>query len=100
MKLTVTRFNPEKEKDPHEETYEVPEYEGMTVLDALIWIREHKDPSLSHRYSCRNANACKECIAMVDGKAAYTCTVPAVGEMSVKPLVKKKVFRDLSTELF
>ncbi|MCZ6486204.1 MAG: 2Fe-2S iron-sulfur cluster-binding protein [Acidobacteria bacterium] len=69
------------------DTFEVPRQEGMSVLDALIWIRQHVDSSVSMRYSCLNANACKECSALVDGKVTYLCTA-RLGEtpVTVDPL--------------
>ena len=79
-------------------THDVPEYEGMTVLDALLWIREHRDPSLAVRFACRCANACKECIATVDGKRDYLCTVAAVGDMTVNPLSNKPLLFDLAVD--
>lgn len=90
MKLTVKRSDPERL-----ETWEVPEFDGMTVLDALMWVREHRDPTLAIRYACRCANACKECLASVDGTSTYTCTVPAVGDIRVEPLPGKDLLRDL-----
>ena len=56
------------------QTYEVPFEEGMSVLDALRWIRARRDSSLAIRYSCINANACRTCMALVDGVVEYTCT--------------------------
>jgi len=84
--------------DGHTDVYEVPEFEGMTVLDGLMWIREHHDPSLSFRFACRCANACKECIAVVDGKREYTCTVAAVGDVAVAPLPNKPLLYDLAVD--
>lgn len=99
MKLTVKRCDPEEGGAPVERTYQVPEFEGMTVLDALMWLRKHADPTLSFRYACRNANACKECVALIDGKKTYLCTTPARGEIKVEPLPNKALLRDLSVEL-
>src|SRR2546430_9907710 len=56
------------------ERYEVPFEAGQTVLDALRWIRVHHDASLAIRFSCINANACKQCMIQVDGKTVYACT--------------------------
>ncbi|MPZ89776.1 MAG: hypothetical protein GEU81_17335 [Nitriliruptorales bacterium] len=70
----------------------------MTVLDALMWVREHRDPSLAFRFSCRCANACKECIAVVDGDRRYTCTVAALGEVTVEPLQNKPLLHDLAVD--
>lgn len=98
MKLTVQRSEANGQKGPAQ-SFEVPEFEGMTVLDALMWVRQHVDPSLSFRYSCRNANACKECVAMVNGKMTYLCTSPAKGEVQVAPLPHKALVRDLTVEM-
>lgn len=86
------------QRDDGEHEYEVPEFEGMTVLDALMWVREHQDPSLAFRFACRCANACKECIAVVDGKRDYTCTVAAVGDVTVGPLTNKLFLHDLAVD--
>ncbi len=82
------------------QTFEVPWEEGMSVLDALIWIRQHVDSSVSMRYSCLNANACKECSALVDGKVTYLCTA-RLGEtpVTVDPLPKRPLIRDLVTDI-
>ena len=52
---------------PRREDFAVPFEDGATVLDALVWIRTHRDPSLAMRYSCISANVCKECTIAVDG---------------------------------
>ena len=80
--------------------YEVPFEPGQTVLDGLRWIRVHVDPSLAIRYSCINANACKECMIRVDGKTVYACTTRLVqGEMKLEPLPNKALVKDLVTEI-
>ena len=42
----------------------------MTVLDTLRWVRADLDSRLAIRYSCINANACKTCMAPVNGDRA------------------------------
>ena len=82
------------------EAYEIPFEQGQTVLDGLRWIRVHRDPSLAIRFSCINANACKECMIRVDGKTVYACTTRLVeGEMTLEPLPNKSLIRDLVTEI-
>jgi succinate dehydrogenase/fumarate reductase-like Fe-S protein len=80
--------------------FAVPFEDGATVLDALIWIRANRDPSLAIRYSCINANVCKECTIAVDGKVLYACTTRLVegGAMVLDPLPGKVRLRDLVTE--
>jgi succinate dehydrogenase/fumarate reductase-like Fe-S protein len=86
--------------DPAYETFEVPFEDGASVLDALVWIRSHRDPSLAFRYSCINANACKECMVRVDGKVGYACTERlGAGTVTVEPLANKRLIRDLVTDI-
>ena len=83
-----------------QETYEVPFEPGQSVLDALRWIRAHRDPTLAIRYSCTSANTCKECMVSVDGKTVYACTARLEArEMRVAPLPNKVLIRDLVTEI-
>jgi succinate dehydrogenase/fumarate reductase-like Fe-S protein len=84
----------------HWETHEVPFEPGQSVLDGLRWIRVNVDPSLAIRFSCINANACKECMIEVDGKTVYACTERLQSrEMKLAPLSNKKLVRDLVTEI-
>ena len=70
------------------------------MLDGLIWIRAEGDPTLAIRYSCINANVCKECTVLIDGRVAYACTTRLVPDLvvTVEPLPGKKVLRDLVSE--
>jgi len=82
------------------ERYEVPFEPGQSVLDGLRWIRVHQDPGLAIRFSCINANACKECMIEVDGATVYACTARLEArEMTLKPLSNKRLIRDLVTEI-
>ncbi|MGH7795783.1 MAG: 2Fe-2S iron-sulfur cluster-binding protein [Candidatus Binatia bacterium] len=84
----------------HYDDFEVPYEEGMSVLDALRWIRTHLDSSLAIRYSCINANACKTCMALVNGAVEYTCTAKLTpGIITVEPLPKRPLIRDLVTDV-
>ena len=84
----------------HLEVFVVPFEPGQSVLDGLRWIRAAKDPTLAIRFSCINANACKECMIEVDGKTVYACTTRLTsGEMTLKPLPNKRLVRDLVTEI-
>jgi succinate dehydrogenase/fumarate reductase-like Fe-S protein len=78
----------------------VPFEDGATVLDALLWIRAHRDPSLAMRYSCISANVCKECTLAVDGTVVYACTTRLVSDrtMVLDPLPGKIRLRDLVCE--
>src|SRR5215813_11309329 len=80
--------------------FAVPYEEGMSVLDALRWIRTHLDSTLAIRYSCINANACKTCMALVNGEVEYTCIARLTPEViTVEPLPKRPLIRDLITDI-
>ncbi|MGH7089718.1 MAG: 2Fe-2S iron-sulfur cluster-binding protein [Stellaceae bacterium] len=73
---------------------------GQSVLDGLRRIRAEQDPTLAFRYSCINANACKECMMLVDGKVIYACIARLEPrEMRLEPLRNKALLRDLATEI-
>jgi succinate dehydrogenase/fumarate reductase-like Fe-S protein len=84
----------------HWQSYDVPFEPGQSVLDGLRWIRANCDPSLAIRFSCINANACKECMVELDGKTVYACTARLEPrEMRLAPLSNKRRIRDLVTEI-
>jgi succinate dehydrogenase / fumarate reductase iron-sulfur subunit len=80
--------------------YEVAFESGQSVLDALRRIRIDDDPTLAFRFSCINANACKECLMLLDGKVVYACTARLEPrEMRLEPLPNKTHIRDLVTDI-
>lgn len=98
VQMTVQRGGPGEE--PRLETFDVPYREGMSVLDAIVWIRSHVDSTLAFRYSCVNANACKECMVAVDGKTQYACTSRlSTDGTTIGPLTNKVLIRDLVTDI-
>ena len=100
MKATLNIWRGLDAKAGGFESYEVPFEPGQSVLDGLRWIRANRDPSLAIRFSCINANACKECMMELDGETVYACTARLEPrEMTLKPLHNKKLVRDLVTEI-
>jgi succinate dehydrogenase/fumarate reductase-like Fe-S protein len=97
-KLTVWRGGPSAAG--YWQSYDVPFEPGQSVLDGLRWIRVNRDPSLAIRFSCINANACKECMMELDGRTVYACTARLEPrEMTLAPLANKPLVRDLVTEI-
>ena len=80
--------------------FDVPFEAGQSVLDGLRAIRASSDPGLAFRYACLNANACKECMILLDGKVVYACTARLEErEMRLDPLPNKPLLRDLVTAI-
>jgi succinate dehydrogenase/fumarate reductase-like Fe-S protein len=96
--LLVRRGEPDT---PHSyDRFDVRFEPGESVLDGLRQIRATEDPTLAFRYACLNANACKECLMLLDGKVIYACTARLEArEMQLDPLPNKPLLRDLSTAI-
>ncbi len=83
------------------EEYRLPEGAAASLLDGLRWVRAHLDDTLAVRYSCINANACKECMMRLDGRTVYACMarIEPGRSYEVAPLPNKPLVRDLVTEI-
>src|ERR1700744_5943882 len=100
MKAVLAIRRGEPEQAPRVETFEVEFEHGQSVLDGLRLIRRDQDPSLAFRFSCINANACKECMMLIDNEVEYACTARLKeGATVLAPLPKKPLIRDLVTEI-
>ncbi|MBT5047689.1 MAG: hypothetical protein HOM58_04240 [Rhodospirillaceae bacterium] len=87
----------------HEEggyrTYDIVFDEGESVLDALVALRRDRVPDLAVRFSCFNANVCKECTMLIDGEVQYACIAKLKpGDTQIDPLPNRKLLRDLITD--
>ncbi len=100
--LEVARYRPEREREPTFQTYEVPFRKDWVVLDALNYIKDRLDGSLSYRWSCR-MGVCGSCGMMVDGEPKLTCATflsdYMPGPVRVEPLSYFPVVRDLVIEM-
>jgi fumarate reductase iron-sulfur subunit len=96
--LSVTRYRPESESEPVLQNYEVPFRKDWVVLDALNYIKDNVDGSLSFRWSCR-MGVCGSCGMMVNGSPRLTCAAflseYLPGPIRVEPLRFFPIMRDL-----
>ena len=100
MKVTLRIQRGAPDEAPRQESFVLDFEHGQSVLDGLRAIRRGADPTLAFRFSCINANACKECMMQIDGKIDYACTVRLKeGVTTLAPLPKKALIRDLVTEI-
>src|ERR1700744_3921144 len=100
MKAVLAIRRGEPEQAPRVETFAIEFESGQSVLDGLRMVRRDHDPSLAFRFSCINANACKECMMLIDGEVDYACTARLKeGTTTLSPLPKKALIRDLVTEI-
>ncbi len=96
--LEVQRYRPEEETEPTWQTYHVPVRREWMVLDALNYVKDHLDGSLSYRWACR-MGVCGSCGMMVNGQPVLTCATYLEsllpGPLRVEPLKGFPVIRDL-----
>jgi len=83
----------------HYQEFDVAFEEGDSVLDGLVRIRMRQDPDLAIRFSCFNANVCKECTMLIDGKVEYACIAKLrAGVIQLDPVPNLPILRDLVTD--
>ena len=104
VQLRVARYSPERDAEPVFQTYEVPFHKEWVVLDALNYIKDRLDGTLTYRWSCR-MGICGSCGMMVNGEPKLGCAT-FLGRYArngapivVEPLRYFPVVRDLVTEL-
>lgn len=99
--ITIWRFNPERDENPHPETYAVEGREGWTVLDALNDIKWNQDGSLTYRRSCRHGicGSCAMTINGVNGLACETQLSSLPSSFRLEPLRGLTVIKDLVVDM-
>ena len=101
-RLKIYRYDPDSGSNPRLDTYDVDIDDcGPMVLDALIWIKNKVDSTLTFRRSCREG-VCGSCAMNIDGTNWLACTRfisetenPAV----IYPLANMQIIKDLVPDL-
>jgi fumarate reductase iron-sulfur subunit len=100
--LEVFRYLPDQESQPRFQSYTVPFRQDWVVLDALNYIKDVMDGTLSYRWSCR-MGVCGSCGMMVNGEPKLTCAAFLKDyypePIRVEPLANFPVIRDLVINL-
>ncbi|MCP5364218.1 MAG: succinate dehydrogenase/fumarate reductase iron-sulfur subunit [Hyphomicrobiales bacterium] len=97
IQLEVMRYRPETDSEPWYQTYTVPCEEEWVVLDALNYVKDELDRSLSYRWSC-HMFVCGSCGMMVNGEPKLSCKafLKDYGDkIRVEPLSNFPIERDL-----
>lgn len=102
MKFSIYRYNPETDKKPYMQEYDldVPEGSDMMLLDALVALK-NQDPTLSFRRSCREG-VCGSDGMNINGKNGLAC-ITALSSLKtpivIRPLPGLPVIRDLVVDM-
>ena len=101
-RLKILRFDPDVDREPRYDIFEIPTREGLTVLDALFYILEKVDPSIAFRYSCRGA-ICGSCAMYINGSYRLACGTQCSAfkgrEIVINPLPHLQVIKDLVVDM-
>lgn len=100
--LRVFRYNPEKDKKPHYEIYEVEAEPTDRVLDVLEYIKGYIDGSLSFRRSCAHG-ICGSDAMRINGRNYLACKVLVKdlgsAKLTVEPLLGMRVVKDMIVDM-
>ena len=100
--FSVYRWNPDDGQNPRVDSYELDlDRVGPMVLDALIYIKNEVDPTLTFRRSCREG-ICGSCAMNIDGGNTLACLKAhddVKGDVRIYPLPHMAVVKDLVPDL-
>ena len=101
MKLSIYRYNPDKDAKPYMQDYDVQlEHSDRMLLDVLVRAKV-QDDSLSFRRSC-SAGICGSDAVNINGKNGLAC-ITKISELpehvTVRPLPGQPVIRDLIVDM-
>jgi succinate dehydrogenase / fumarate reductase, iron-sulfur subunit len=98
----IYRWNPDDGRNPRIDTYQVDLGDcGPMVLDAMIWIKNKIDPTLTFRRSCREG-VCGSCAMNIDGVNTLACIhdmKDSAEVIRILPLPHMPVVKDLVPDL-
>jgi succinate dehydrogenase / fumarate reductase iron-sulfur subunit len=101
MKFSIYRFNPDVDKEPYMQDYDIElTPDTRMLLDALIQIKEIDD-SLSLRRSCREG-VCGSDAMNINGKNGLACITPLADlkqPIVLRPMPGLPVIRDLIVDM-
>ncbi len=101
VEFKISRFDPKNNKS-YMSTFKVPVRTGTTMLDALLYVKDNLDETLSFRQSCR-MGICGDCAINVDGKPMLACYTQVLDLKSdsvvVEPMANYNVIKDLVVDL-
>src|SRR3990172_1785604 len=100
--IRIYRYDPDSGQNPRVDAYEIDlDKCGPMVLDALIYIKNELDATLTFRRSCREG-ICGSCAMNIGGTNTLACTraiEDIKGDIKIYPLPHLPVVKDLVPDL-
>src|SRR5688572_19412504 len=101
VKLKILRFNPEQDKEPHWESYDLDIAPTDRVLDALHEVKWQQDGTLSLRRSCAHG-VCGSDAMRINGRNRLACKVlvqDVAPVITIEPMKGFKVLKDMIVDM-
>ena len=102
VKLKVFRFNPETDKKPHYDSYQLEADPTDRVLDLLEYVKGNFDGTLSFRRSCAHG-VCGSDAMRINGRNRLACKALVkelgAGKITVEPILGMRVLKDLIVDM-
>lgn len=101
QKVDILRYDPKINTEPYKQTFEVPADDTSSVLDALMYIKDHLDKDLSFRWSCRMA-ICGSCGMMINNYPKLACKTflrDYPDGLLIEPLANFPIEKDLIVDM-
>jgi len=102
VKLKIFRYNPEKDRKSHYETYDLKVEPTDRILDLLEYIKGNFDGSLSFRRSCAHG-ICGSCGMRINGRNRLACKTLVKDirstNVTIEPRLGLRVIKDLIVDM-
>ena len=103
LELSIYRYDPEADDKPRMQTYQfdLNKVPGAMLLDAMLYVKNHLDASLSFRRSCREG-VCGSDGMNINGTNGLACITPLDSlpkKVVLRPLPGLPVIRDLVVDM-
>jgi len=104
IEIEIERSCPDGGQEARLETFRVEVPRHVTVLDAIIQVKNELDGSVTFRRSCRSA-ICGSCAMRINGRSGLACDtlveseLRRFGRIRLQPLAHMPVVRDLAVDM-
>lgn len=96
MKIKIKRYHPKKEPKSIWMEYDI--LDGLTLLEALEYIKTNIDPTLTYSKGCRSG-VCGSCAVVVNEKEVLACEYKVMEDDKIEALKILEIIRDLVVDI-
>ena len=96
--VRVLRFDPVLDQAMRYQEYQLPLLAGMSAMNVLDYIYQNLDNTLAYYDHAASAlGICAQCMGLINGKPGLFCQTLVHDDVTLAPLPKRKIIKDLVT---